>query len=329
MSIQSFINDARVFYEEINDYFAMRPELVIALTNDAVSLDKVFELVPTFAAILDKYHLKDALQSDFRARVQNLARQPSSLRLLAQVFGHPWQHINLEQALAEAVAATRVSLGLDRACETPEECGDCECEEKGETPISVGITPEGNLAYTVSNEPLTFDEEVKFFGELFDKASGKPATVESEVTEQHDPVNRPSHYTNNASGVEAIELTEKMSFNLGNAFKYVFRRDGKGNSIQDVSKAEWYLKREIGRLEELLENTPAGFTIMMHPAMAIADLRKADRVIEVETNDNAADYYTYLFEQGVIQDPEDLVSLHAALESLRALIEDIKEGRAE
>lgn len=59
----------------------------------------------------------------------------------------------------------------------------------------------------------------------------------------HGPVNHPSHYQH-ASGVECIDITEHLSFNLGNAFKYVFRRNRKGNPIEDLGKACWYIARE-------------------------------------------------------------------------------------
>lgn len=62
-----------------------------------------------------------------------------------------------------------------------------------------------------------------------------------------DPVNHPLHYTSHPSGVECITITEHMGFNLGNAMKYIWRADEKGNSVQDLAKARWYLDREIHR----------------------------------------------------------------------------------
>ena len=53
-----------------------------------------------------------------------------------------------------------------------------------------------------------------------------------------DPVNHPPHYTCHPSGVECIEITEHMSFCLGNAIKYIWRADAKGNAIEDLEKAE-------------------------------------------------------------------------------------------
>lgn len=68
----------------------------------------------------------------------------------------------------------------------------------------------------------------------------------AEVNE-HDPVNHPRHYTSHPSGIEAIDVCEHMGFCLGNAFKYVFRREGKHDTIEDLRKARWYVDREISR----------------------------------------------------------------------------------
>lgn len=65
------------------------------------------------------------------------------------------------------------------------------------------------------------------------------------VTVPGDPINHPSHYTSHPSGVECITITEHMGFNLGNALKYVWRADLKGDAIQDLEKARWYIDREL------------------------------------------------------------------------------------
>jgi len=69
-----------------------------------------------------------------------------------------------------------------------------------------------------------------------------------------DTVNNPKHYTSHPSGVECIEITEHMSFNLGNAVKYVWRASLKGKEIEDLRKARWYIDREIQRLNEGTKN---------------------------------------------------------------------------
>lgn len=61
-----------------------------------------------------------------------------------------------------------------------------------------------------------------------------------------DPVNHPKHYTSHPSGIECIEITRHMSFNLGNALKYIWRADHK-NGIEDLQKAVWYIQDEIER----------------------------------------------------------------------------------
>lgn len=67
----------------------------------------------------------------------------------------------------------------------------------------------------------------------------------------NDSVNRPKHYTEHPSGIECIQITEHMGFNLGNAIKYIWRCDLKKDSIEDLKKAIWYINREIGKREQL------------------------------------------------------------------------------
>lgn len=68
----------------------------------------------------------------------------------------------------------------------------------------------------------------------------------------HDPVNHPSHYTSHPSGVECIDITRHMTFNLGNAFKYIWRNGLKTQTTakQDLQKAIWYIEDEIKRLDK-------------------------------------------------------------------------------
>lgn len=60
-----------------------------------------------------------------------------------------------------------------------------------------------------------------------------------------DMVNHPKHYTSHPSGIEVIEVTRHMSFDLGNAVKYMLRHNHKGSSKQDLEKAAWYLRDHI------------------------------------------------------------------------------------
>ena len=61
-------------------------------------------------------------------------------------------------------------------------------------------------------------------------------------------VDHPKHY--NVGQYEVIEVIEDwgLGFNDGNAVKYIARHAHKQNSIEDLEKAIWYLKRERDRL---------------------------------------------------------------------------------
>lgn len=66
---------------------------------------------------------------------------------------------------------------------------------------------------------------------------------------QADLVNCPPHYADNAP-LECIEVAELIftprqmaAVCVFNAFKYIWRRNDKGNARQDLNKALWYLDR--------------------------------------------------------------------------------------
>jgi hypothetical protein len=64
-----------------------------------------------------------------------------------------------------------------------------------------------------------------------------------------DPVDHPAHYK--VGGIETIDFIEakKLGYNLGNVVKYLTRADHKGNKLEDLRKAQWYLTREINSLK--------------------------------------------------------------------------------
>jgi hypothetical protein len=61
-------------------------------------------------------------------------------------------------------------------------------------------------------------------------------------------VDHPTHYNTSPSGVECIDVVEHMTFNVGNAVKYLWRAGLKGDRIEDLKKARWYIDREIKKL---------------------------------------------------------------------------------
>ena len=79
-----------------------------------------------------------------------------------------------------------------------------------------------------------------------------PVRIVSPGGKEIDPagVNHPSHY--NMGAIEVIDAIEDwgLSFNLGNAVKYIARAEHKGTPLKDLKKALWYVNREIALLEK-------------------------------------------------------------------------------
>ena len=64
-----------------------------------------------------------------------------------------------------------------------------------------------------------------------------------------DMINNPPHYT--TGGIEVIDFIEAkgLGYHLGNVIKYVTRAGMKGNKLEDLRKAQWYIDRAIDNLE--------------------------------------------------------------------------------
>ena len=58
------------------------------------------------------------------------------------------------------------------------------------------------------------------------------------------------HYRQHPSGVECIDIAQHHSFCIGNVLKYIWRAGLKSweSEIEDLSKAAYYLSKEISRL---------------------------------------------------------------------------------
>ena len=65
-----------------------------------------------------------------------------------------------------------------------------------------------------------------------------------------ESVNHPSHYGGDTT-YEAIKVIEAwgLGFCIGNSVKYISRAGRKGNAVEDLKKARWYLDREIQNQE--------------------------------------------------------------------------------
>ena len=88
-------------------------------------------------------------------------------------------------------------------------------------------------------------------------SNNKDEIVASQSVSTAPPVDNinPAHYRSHPSGIECIDVTRWMNFNLGNAVKYIWRCTLKhgtlAGQLEDLKKAVWYLSDEIERLEGL------------------------------------------------------------------------------
>lgn len=72
-----------------------------------------------------------------------------------------------------------------------------------------------------------------------------------------DAIN-PKHYSGFTDSAQPVDIAEHLSFNAGNALKYLARagridgqtKGGGEKILEDLRKAEWYIQREIKRLSE-------------------------------------------------------------------------------
>lgn len=60
-----------------------------------------------------------------------------------------------------------------------------------------------------------------------------------------DAINHPPHYNDHPAGIECIDVVEHFGFSVGNAIKYLWRAGLKGDRVEDLKKARWYIDREI------------------------------------------------------------------------------------
>ena len=76
----------------------------------------------------------------------------------------------------------------------------------------------------------------------------------------NERVEHPVHYSylKKLCGIEVIDITRHMDFDLGNAIKYILRAghktekgyDNKAKTIEDLKKAVWYINDKIKTLED-------------------------------------------------------------------------------
>lgn len=76
-----------------------------------------------------------------------------------------------------------------------------------------------------------------------------PGVIRKMEEKSNDNINHPSHYT--FGTIEVIDVIEdwQLGFHEGNTIKYIARAKHKGNELEDLKKAKWYLNRKIEDIE--------------------------------------------------------------------------------
>jgi len=117
------------------------------------------------------------------------------------------------------------------------------------------------LMYNLKNEVKVEDviEEKETFQEdeihpemlsqlVYKTSQGRAKIRMMQGGEEKETVNHPPHYK--VGGIETIDFIEAkgLDYCLGNVVKYITRADHKGNKVEDLRKAQWYLTRAISKI---------------------------------------------------------------------------------
>lgn len=101
----------------------------------------------------------------------------------------------------------------------------------------------------------------------------------------HDPVNHPDHYAaNRIGGLECIEVTRHFMFDPGNTIKYIWRAGYKINDMEDLDKAQFYLRdasesnplvgdtaKQVASYLDVQENLSRREEIVVNVVVSLAD----------------------------------------------------------
>lgn len=114
-------------------------------------------------------------------------------------------------------------------------CGDRGYKEWHEVYAKIKLLVDNSIIHIPS-----FQKEIQKFD-----LNKVEETFRDDVDVEGGFVNHPAHYQ--GKKFEVIDIIEdfELSFNLGNALKYILRAGKKGNTTEDLKKAIWYIKRSI------------------------------------------------------------------------------------
>ena len=132
-------------------------------------------------------------------------------------------------------------------------------EEKFEGKLTENGAQQDTKIVSVTNNTTGTEIPVNVFYNICTHL--KPLDIDDvEEVKDTDKVDHPSHYTwlKDLCGIEVIDITRHMDFDLGNAIKYILRcghksengYTNKEKTIEDLRKAIWYLNDKIKMLNE-------------------------------------------------------------------------------
>jgi hypothetical protein len=146
----------------------------------------------------------------------------------------------------------RIINALER--KTNHDWKDAECVEwNGNRPKVYRVTAE-KRTWNANYDGIIPGAMCRIIGEVRNKpkitANFTLSEMPTRAKEDFDPIQKPSHY-NEGRKYETIDVIEDWSlgYHLSNALKYLSRYNRKGDGIQDLKKAIWYIQRKI-KLEE-------------------------------------------------------------------------------
>lgn len=91
-------------------------------------------------------------------------------------------------------------------------------------------------------------KEVQAIAEEVVKTIEESEVKTIKLPKEEDVINHPSHYTR--GNIEVIDFIEdqQLPYHLGNVIKYIARAGHKGDKLEDLKKARWYLDRYINEV---------------------------------------------------------------------------------
>ena len=113
----------------------------------------------------------------------------------------------------------------------------------------VKTTPKDNQAKTVDEStPVISKKETTESYITADSVKDLYVTTDVKPISISNMVDHPAHY--NKGKIEVIDFIEdqQLPFHLGNVVKYIARAGSKGDKLEDLKKARWYLDRYINEV---------------------------------------------------------------------------------